>query len=256
MTYNVRIDLEGDPYEWNKRKKWIAEIIKRYQPDVVGTQEMMPHTFRDLMEYLSDEYDAYGKPISEGNHTEICMIFIKKKKLKIKTKNYFMISETPDEYGSKGWDAEYKRSCSWIEVADRKTDQSLFRIFNTHLDHMGVQARVEGSKLILNQIEKVNHIKKLPYILTGDFNSTPESNWISPLLESSLSNSYHDLLQTKNKDKLATFNRFIGQREGSPIDYIFAGESLQIKHSQIIRDTVEGGYPSDHYPVMSEILLN
>lgn len=256
MTYNVRIDVEGDLHEWTKRKKWIAEIIKRYQPDIIGTQEMMPHTFRDLMEYLSEEYDTYGKPISEGNHTEICMIFVKKERLIIKTKNCFMVSETPEEDGSKGWDGEYKRSCSWIEAADRKTDQSVFRVFNTHLDHMGVQARVEGSKLLLKQIEKLNQKKNLPYILTGDFNSTPESQLISPLLKTIDSNSYQDLLKTCETDQLATFNRFTGQKEGSPIDYIFAGGGLQIRHSHIIRDTVEGGYPSDHYPVMSEVLFN
>ena len=37
------------------------------------------------------------------------------------------------------------------------------------MDHIGVQARAESAKLILKRVEK-NFRKKLPAILTGDFN--------------------------------------------------------------------------------------
>lgn len=256
MTFNVRIDNNEDPYQWSDRKKWIAQIIEKYSPDVIGTQELKPHMLDELKEYLADTYLIYGEPRSEGKDTEIAAVFAKKAHFIFKEKASFMVSETPDVWASKGWDGALARMCSWVELASKETDTSFFRFFNTHLDHKGELARKEGCKVIIEQIEQLNQQHKLPFVLTGDFNAQPEMNLISPLLEDeALSNSYKDLLKSEDPNQLSTFNRYTGYTEGAPIDYIFASESLLLHNTQIIRDTVEGGYPSDHYPVMSEVIV-
>lgn len=257
MTFNVRIDNDEDPYKWSERKKWIAQIIETYSPDVIGTQEVMPHMLEDLTGYLSDTYLVYGEPRSEGADTEIAAIFARKEKFIFKEEASFMVSETPDVWSSKGWDGALARICSWVELVDKETEDSLFRFFNTHLDHRGEIARKEGCKTIIQQINRLSQENPLPFVLTGDFNAKPEMNLISPLLEDeTLSNSYKDLLNAEESTHLSTFNRYIGFTEGTPIDYIFASRPLLLQNTQIIRDTVDNGYPSDHYPVMSEVVLN
>ena len=44
-----------------------------------------------------------------------------------------------------------------------------------------------------------------------------------------------------------TFHGFSGIGIGGWIDYIFASHSIEVLEAEIIRQTVEGRYPSDHF---------
>ena len=46
---------------------------------------------------------------------------------------------------------------------------------------------------------------------------------------------------------------FKGREKGMHIDYIFVSEEFNIKHVEIIRNNINGKYPSDHYPIMATI---
>ena len=93
-----------------------------------------------------------------------------------------------------------------------------FWVFNTHFDHIGVKARNESVELILKKIKEVNK-GKIPILLTGDFNLTPEKKPIKRL-----QTLFQDILADLNigDRKYGTFNGFKKQVDSPQrIDYIF-----------------------------------
>ena len=50
-----------------------------------------------------------------------------------------------------------------------------------------------------------------------------------------------------------TMSRFKGRSKGIHIDYIFVTDNLSIKSTEILTYNENGKYPSDHYPLISEV---
>lgn len=59
----------------------------------------------------------------------------------------------------------------FVILHDKLSNQK-FAIFNTHLDHKSEDVKVNCIKLICKKINEIN----LPTVLTGDFNSSRDSN--------------------------------------------------------------------------------
>ena len=116
-----------------------------------------------------------------------------------------------------------------------------FLFINTHLDHKGSVARLLGSVQLLQYISK----RKLPTILTGDFNALPDAREICVITENQECGLV-DLTQ----DLGGPFHGFGKRTEMSKIDYIFSNMKADPKEAFAIEDKgVEGVYISDHYPV-------
>ncbi|WP_078382171.1 endonuclease/exonuclease/phosphatase family protein [Sutcliffiella halmapala] len=253
MTFNIRVIVPSDPFVWEDRKHWIAQTIDQYEPDVIGTQEASIPMLRWLEDRFQATYDIYA--VNRTTSTEVgefSAIFVKKSTFTIGEKGSFMLSKTPDLIGSMGWDAHCPRICSWVELTSKDATEPGLRFFNTHLDHMGQVARKEGLKLVVDTIHSKNEEKPLPVMLTGDFNDYPESE---PLDVLSSMRSCYDLFSVEEKKNTLTFHNFEGGVTGSPIDYIFSDDRVQFVSTTIIRDSFDGGYPSDHYPILATIEL-
>ena len=50
-------------------------------------------------------------------------------------------------------------------------------------------------------------------------------------------------------------SNFKGKEKGLHIDYIFVSEDLEIVDVNIIKDNIDGKYPSDHYPLVADIRI-
>jgi len=48
---------------------------------------------------------------------------------------------------------------------------------------------------------------------------------------------------------------FWGKNFGPKLDYIFVPPGTDVKNAQIIRSSVNGRFPSDHFPITSDIVL-
>ena len=48
---------------------------------------------------------------------------------------------------------------------------------------------------------------------------------------------------------------FKGKEKGLHIDYIFVSEDLEIVDVDIVKDNINGKYPSDHYPLIADIRI-
>ena len=52
-----------------------------------------------------------------------------------------------------------------------------------------------------------------------------------------------------------TMNIFFGYPIGPKIDFIFVEPGTEVLESQILRETVNGKYPSDHFPIVARVRL-
>ncbi|WP_394345639.1 endonuclease/exonuclease/phosphatase family protein [Flavobacterium petrolei] len=253
MTYNIRLDVDSDGTNaWPFRKEYFSSQIQFYNPDVFGIQEAKPNQVIDISKALL-EYNNVGIGRDGIGQGESSNIFYKKERFTVKESNTFWLSETPNTI-SKGWDAALNRVCTYALFKDLKTKQ-LFWVFNTHLDHIGEQARAKGIELILSKIKELN-TKNYPVILMGDLNSEPHEDRIL-LLKKTMDDTRQVSIE-KPFGPSGTFNNF---KHNEPvtklIDYIFISKNsvFKVKKYAVLSDSKDLKYPSDHLPVYVEINL-
>ena len=251
MTYNIRLDTEQDGVNaWPKRTKKVFELIRKYDPDILGVQEALHHQMQDLVKNLN-EYGYVGVGRDDGKEKgEYSAILYKKKKFDVKEKGTFWLSKTPDVPGSKDWDAAITRVASWATLIDKNSTRQ-FLILNTHFDHIGKEARTNSAELIKNKLPKLAH--SLPVIVTGDFNCTREELPYTTLMQP----TSIKLTDAAPASPSGTFCGFeVGKIECRAIDYIFYSSPWEASNYTVIKDNDGKYYPSDHLPVLVELQLN
>jgi endonuclease/exonuclease/phosphatase family metal-dependent hydrolase len=253
MTYNIRLDLDADgENSWTNRKDFFTSQIQFYEPDIFGVQEAKPNQIDDISQKLV-QFQHIGIGRDGVEKGESSAIFYNSNRFTVTSSNTFWLSETPSEI-SKGWDAAFNRVCSYALFQDKKTKTN-FWVFNTHLDHIGEEARTKGIELILSKIAALN-TKKHPVFFMGDFNSEPNTERIVNLKK--VMHDSRDLSIQKPFGPSGTFNNF---KHNEPvtklIDYIFISKNsnLEVLKYAILSDAVDLKYPSDHLPVYIEISL-
>lgn len=250
-TYNLRYDNPADSGNlWKDRMPVVASLIQFNKFDILGTQEGLENQLADLSAALP-EYERYGVGRDDGKQAgEHSAIFFRRDRFELVDKGDFWLSETPEK-PSKGWDAKCcNRICSWVKLKDKTAGQTLW-VFNAHYDHQGSLARQESSRLLMAKTKKIagaGHV-----IITGDFNDTRSSNCYMQIVQSSrIGDTY--LRTTNRHENNPSFNGFGSRVSGKEvIDHIFVSPGFLVNRWGIIGDTYHGKYPSDHFPVLTEL---
>lgn len=279
-TYNIRNANKGDSIAgngWGQRYPYIAQLIQFHGFDIFGTQEGKYPQLQDLKKAMLG-YDYIGVGRDDGKiGGEFSAIFYRTDKFEVLEHGDFWLS-TETSYPNKGWDAALPRICTWGKFKEKKSG-FVFLYFNLHMDHIGVQARAESAKLILQKVkEQPNHI---PVVLSGDFN-VDQYNESYNLLNTSgvLKDSYviADFIYAPN----GTFNSFYPDRKTDQrIDHIFLSNDFKVLKYGILTDSYrspknekveseqnsnfpkeakmkkyDARMPSDHFPVMIEVSVD
>ena len=275
-TYNVRYDNKGDSIKgngWQQRYPVIAQLIRFHDFDIFGTQEGLYHQLQNLSDSLP-AYTYIGVGRDDGKQAgEYAAIFYKKDKFKLLKSGNFWLSPITDR-PNKGWDAALPRICTWGQFQDKKSGFK-FYFFNLHMDHIGVEARKQSAKLVLDTVRKM--AGNMPTILTGDFN-VDQNNESYTLINTSglLKDAY--VLSPFKYALNGTFNNFnINAKTNSRIDHIFLTKNFKVNRYGILMDSYraeaadkatvnssnfprevslskyEAKLPSDHFPVMTII---
>ncbi len=252
-TYNLRYANPRDTGNlWVNRAPVVASLIRFHSFDIFGTQEGLPNQLQDLDSALP-EYQRYGLGRDDGKDAgEHSAIFFKKERFKLLAKGDFWLSQTPDK-PSLGWDATCcNRICSWVYLQDLQSKKK-FYFFNAHYDHQGKVAREESSKLILEKIKTI--AGKTPVVFTGDLNGSHTSVPYQSIANSGLlTDAYGKAAHPYASN--ASFNGFNRNAPGTEIiDHIFTTADFSIERWGILTDTYHGKFPSDHFPVLSEVVL-
>jgi len=249
-TFNIRYDNPRDSGNlWVDRKAYVASLIRFHDFDVFGTQERLKHQLDDIQQQLP-QYERYGIGRDDGQTKgEHSAIFYKKEKFTLLKSGDFWLSETPDKPGF-GWDARINRICSWVQLKDQLTGRT-FYCFNVHYDHQGMVARRESSKLLLSKIRSISGND--PVILTGDFNGDHHSEWYQSIAHSGvLKDSFREVKYPYvNNGSFQNFGRNFNAAD--IIDHIFISAHFLVKRWGVLTDSYSGKFPSDHFPILTEI---
>ena len=250
-SYNLRYDNKGDGINaWPNRKENVKALVKFYDFDIFGVQEALVGQLKDVAELT--EYTYYGKGRDDGlEGGEHSAIFYKKERFKLLKSGDFWLSETPDKPG-KGWDAVCcNRISSWGKFQDLVTKKEFF-FFCVHFDHQGVEARRQSGFLMVKKIKEIAGNSTV--ILTGDFNSTPETEQIKTI-QTILSDS-HEVTKQPPYGPEGTFNSFkFDAPMDKRIDYIFVTKNIDVLKYGVLTDAKEQRYPSDHQPVLIKAVI-
>lgn len=252
-SFNIRMETKSDVGNlWVDRAPLVASLIRFHDFDIFGTQEGFKNQLDDISKALP-QFERYGvgrdDGIDKGEHSAI---FFKKDVFKLLDKGDFWLSQTPEK-PSLGWDATCcNRICSWVYLEHKKSKKK-FYFFNAHFDHEGVVARVESSKLILQKIKEI--AKGKPTILTGDLNGAHDSDLYKVLANSTLLKDTYSLVEYPYVPS-GSFHGFGRSLQGNGIiDHIFVTKDFEVSRWGVLTDSFHGKYPSDHFPVVSEIKL-
>jgi len=248
-SYNLRYNTPNDGVNaWPNRKENVKGLIRFHEFDIFGVQEALIGQLKDVAELT--EYTFYGKGRDDGKEGgEHSAIFYKKDRFKALQSGDFWLSETPDKPG-KGWDATCcNRIASWVKLQDLLSKKE-FYFFNVHFDHQGVEARRQSGHLMVKKISEI--AGKSTVILTGDFNSTPDTEQIKTI--QGLLNDSHEVTKQPPYGPQGTFNSFkFDAPMDKRIDYIFVSKNIDVVKYGVLTDAREQRYPSDHQPVLIKI---
>jgi len=253
MTFNIRFNNPGDSINaWPNRIEMVNGLLNFFEPDIFGLQEALYGQILDIRKALPD-YKWFGVGRDDGDKAgEFIPIFYNTKKFILIDKGHFWLSENCEKPGL-GWDAACNRITTWGKFQSKVTGKKFF-VFNTHFDHMGVEARKNSAVLIREKIEEMTYGNDLPVILTGDFNLTPDQEPIS--LIKKYMNDSRDISEQPPYGPVGTYNGFKPGSEGDRrIDYIFVQGGIKVLKYAVLSDAKENRTPSDHLPVFVKLQL-
>ncbi|WP_211093393.1 endonuclease/exonuclease/phosphatase family protein [Flammeovirga agarivorans] len=251
MSYNIRLNTPSDgDNAWPNRKGWVVDMIKFYQVSILGTQEVLPDQLEDLKKGLP-HMTQIGVGRKDGKSGgEFSAIFFDTQQYKMLNSGTFWLSETPEK-PSTGWDAALPRICTWAILKHKSTKRTVV-VMNTHYDHIGQEARVESSKLLIKKSQELSQNGKYPVILMGDFNTQPQDKPVQILNE-----YYQNTRQISLTNPLGPIGTWEAFDYNSPldthIDFIFTYGYFKVLRYAHITEARGQKFPSDHLPVFVEL---
>ncbi len=271
MSYNVRFDNPPvDPFTWRERRDDVASVVRFHGPDVVGLQEALHDQLADLRERLPGyEWLSAGRAAAR-NAGEYAAVGYDADRFERVDGSTFWLSETPDEPGSVGWDAEFPRLVRWVRLRERTTGAELVH-FNTHFDHKGETARVRSAELLRERVRR--HAPGTPVVVTGDLNclagdapyrhlvgteragEVDEADRGDEAATPSLRDCHH-AAETPHHGPLTTRTEFDALVPDRKIDHVLASPDVPVTSHAIAADTTaDGRYPSDHLPIVADLAV-
>ncbi len=249
MSFNIRYGTANDgENRWELRRDLVIETIQKHGPQILGVQEALALQMDALAEALP-RFQVLGQGRLGGRQGEYAALLVDRERFEVEEHGDFWLSPTPEEVGSRGWDAALPRMCTWAVLRDLKTGARI-RVLNTHFDHRGQQARLESTAVLIREGQLG---ADLPVIVTGDLNADEDSPPLSRLREAGLRDSFRAV--HPEAEEVGTFNGFRGRTDGGKIDYVLVDSRWQVSRAEILRDNDEGRYPSDHFPVVADLVL-
>jgi endonuclease/exonuclease/phosphatase family metal-dependent hydrolase len=249
MSFNVRTMTGNDGANgWELRRDLFADTIRQLHPDVIGTQELYRQQGDDTVQRLP-EYTWFGRDRYGDHRDEHMGILYRKGALKVVESGDFWLSDTPDKVASITWGNIFPRMVNWA-LFERISDHKRFYLLDTHFPYRDndEDARTRSANEIKAWIAKLP--AGIPVILTGDFNTTPDSQ-SHALLTGTMKDAWDTA--TARKGPAETFHNFTGKAT-KRIDWILY-RGVKATSVETITVSKDGRYPSDHFPVQADFAL-
>lgn len=248
MSSNLRYIAPTDlgKQSWFYRAELIMADLESQAPAIIGFQEATRWHYSYLVKSLP-QYDSVITYRDDSIVAEGCPIFYHRDLFTLVDKGSFWLSETPDVM-SKDWGAAHYRVCSYVILSDKLSGQS-FVVFNTHLDHVSDEARINGMNVVLDKIEEFG---SLPAVIMGDLNAKENSKTYESVTEHFLDARY---AAAETKDS-PTYQNWGNPDKSSRIDYfMISPNGFDVLRYDVLDHTHNGVYASDHWPIVLTVSL-
>lgn len=248
MSFNLK-NAASDYEGWLRRRETVLEILDEYDADSFGVQEADSDWMSYLPEMLTD-YDYVGVGRDDGDtQGEYAAIFYLKEKYEVLDSGNFWLSETPD-IPSLGWDANNIRICTYVVLKNIDTNE-VYVHMNTHLDHLGEEAKIKGSELLIEKSEEFEY----PVVLSGDFNFIEGSKYYKVMKDSHFENSRRIADDSMFFGTINYFTKYHFKWFPS-IDYLFVTDEFEVDTYRVIYQYKIDGIPvSDHHAIYIDFSL-
>lgn len=238
--------------------------------DIAGLQEVSTAWQAWLDNGLSSKYAHFGQ--ATASTKESCTVIYRVDKFNLLSNGAFWLAPGAPTSSEKGWDTSYDRLCVWGILQVIETGEYI-AVMNTHLDHKGMQARIEGAQLVVDQmellrkrVENMYGVKDCPVILTGDMNSNAEHRVYS-IYTKKLNDSFTAAADNKIAPEVSTAPdlHYISSAShmsvGSVrIDYVYTSkENVVVGRYNMLQTSTNlcpyGPYMSDHNAVVVSLYI-
>ncbi len=262
VSFNIRFNNPRDGEDaWPKRRDRVAELLQELAPDLIGLQEVLPSQRDDLRERLPG-YEIYSVGRDDGaDRGEASTILWKRERFEQQGVETFWLSPTPEQVGSKGWDAALPRIVSHVTLRDRSSGR-VVHLFNTHFDHQSETARRESGSLLRRRI--LESVGNDAWVAIGDLNARPDSVPLRRLrglnddgsvdpdaVDSVWLDAYESAAKRTGPD--STWNGFREIEPGQRIDHLIVAPTTTVESFDVLDRRYDGRFPSDHLPIVGTL---
>lgn len=261
MLFN-RFDQNLAPENrWPQRLPRIVQLIQEMNPDIIGTQELMPSQVQDLLPYLNETYTFYSRNSDSGEQNGI---FYRTRRFSVLRKKIFNMTETPHIHSSS--------TLTMVQLKDRVTGKTL-AVCNAHLAFADIEKRTFQAHFIAEKTRAI--ASHMPVMFMGDLNTFPnrpdlealpalDGDYVNSILSRSVLKDARLLSVVGHVGPISTFTNKEGstapfEGTGSPgvfLDHIYVSRGITVLLHAVQPGTVDGHFPSDHMPVVIDCVLS
>jgi endonuclease/exonuclease/phosphatase family metal-dependent hydrolase len=252
-------DIEYFSDVWANRAAFNVKTLSRYKPDVIGFQEFEPVHWATYQQELSGYDHAIANESGEGT----AILWIAERFALLD--HGFLWLPASDLPHLTDLEDDMLMSTTWVKLRCRESGVA-FVVMSTHLNDVSEGARQAGNERNLQQLAALDANNALPAIMVGDFNCNPWSPVYRALLGTGFVDTYR-VAGHADSTESSTFHGFHGANYfalewGSAVywrvDWIMARAGqlpVQTTSCTIVRDAEPPVFVSDHYPVVTELLI-
>ncbi|CAH0520289.1 unnamed protein product [Peronospora belbahrii] len=261
MSFNLRTSIANDPCPsgcWEERKWRVKQLLERYEPDLIGTQEGAPDQIEFFQSQLS--FASTGECAGDCQWNERNSIFYRLDRWELLETATFALSNTPAVLPSNTWGLEYLRAAVIARFRDKKINRVVCML-NTHFDiRLGhSQSAVLVAKQLSQRCQPEDTV-----LMTGDLNTGTQSSAVQyiigqdPIDEGFTPIPMYETLTAASADGPTWIGSSFGNHVvGSKLDYIFSRRDNHtcLRTATILTDTFDGYSSSDHAVLLSKFCL-
>ncbi|ABV94729.1 hypothetical protein Dshi_2996 [Dinoroseobacter shibae DFL 12 = DSM 16493] len=239
--------------DWERRKGPLNAAFKALEADLVGFQEMESFLRgSDGSVNLARDWLLAQNPGFAATHhgdwrdtPQTQPIFYRADRLEALEEGWFFFADTPDVIYAPTFNGSFPAFASWARFRDRVTGR-VFRVVNVHFEFRSISNRRLSAALVADRFAPALAAGER-VVLLGDINAR-------------LGSATHGILEDAGWTFLpvagATYHFNRGLNLFGAIDHIaLAGPMDAAGPPVVLRTRFPGEWPTDHYPVVADILL-
>ena len=262
MAFNIRWQgQDGKNFVdsgFDRRKPLILDVLTKFDADIIGLQEASVEQRAAIAPELIG-FGMFPLPAEAGDE---CILY-RLSRFVLKDSGHEDLRTLPEKPGTNIG----VRDFVWALFQDRTTAKR-FYVVNLHMDHRSSMRGRQLDGVLIGEWIRNRRISD-PVILTGDFNGTrdkprylyltgqrayPGEDGVVVKMPMPMLDTFAEA--NPNARYSGTVNPdYRGKKNTTQIDYVFVPQGAKVIDSRIIYYHVNGLYPSDHFPLLSEFEL-